>query len=325
VIPRYTRPEIGAVWTSEAKLQSWLEVELAATEAWAAEGVVPPEAAEQARAQAAFTVEAVEEREKVTDHDVAAFVDVVAESVGEGGRWIHYGLTSSDVLDTALALQLRRAGEIVLASACAYRDALLKRALEHRDTLCVGRTHGVHAEPTTFGLRLAGFAFEADRNLDRLEEAFAQLAVGKLSGAVGTYASVPPAVEARVMQKLGLGREDVATQVVPRDRHAELLAASASRPRSATCRKPRCARSRSRSPPARRAPRRCRTSATRSAPSGSPASPASSAATRRPGSRTSPSGTSATSPTPAPSASSSPTPPSCSITCRTWRRTSQRG
>jgi adenylosuccinate lyase len=227
VIPRYTRPEIGAVWTTEAKLQSWLEVELAATEAWAAEGVVPQEAAEQARAKAAFTVEAVEEREKVTDHDVAAFVDVVAASVGEHGRWIHYGLTSSDVLDTALALQLRKAGEVVLAGACAYRDALLTRALEYRDTLCVGRTHGVHAEPTTFGLRLAGFAFEADRNLDRLEEAFAQLAVGKLSGAVGTYASVPPAVEARVMQKLGLGREDVATQVVPRDRHAELLTAIA--------------------------------------------------------------------------------------------------
>jgi len=227
VIPRYTRPEIGAVWTPQAKLESWLEVELAATEAWAAEGAVPEEAAREAREKAAFTVEAVEEREKVTDHDVAAFVDVVAQSVGEHGRWIHYGLTSSDVLDTALALQLRRAGEIVLAGACAYRDALVRRALEHRDTLCVGRTHGVHAEPTTFGLRLAGFAFEADRNLDRLEEAFAQLAVGKLSGAVGTYASVPPAVEARVMQKLGLGREDVATQVIPRDRHAELLAAIA--------------------------------------------------------------------------------------------------
>jgi adenylosuccinate lyase len=227
VIPRYTRPEIGAVWTPQAKMESWLEVELAATEAWAAEGAVPREAAEQARAKAAFTVEAVEEREKVTDHDVAAFVDVVAGSVGEHGRWIHYGLTSSDVLDTALALQLRKAGEVVLASACAYRDALLTRALEYRDTLCVGRTHGVHAEPTTFGLRLAGFAFEADRNLDRLEEAFAQLAFGKLSGAVGTYASVPPAVEARVMQKLGLGREDVATQVVPRDRHAELLTAIA--------------------------------------------------------------------------------------------------
>ncbi|HET8815305.1 MAG TPA: adenylosuccinate lyase [Solirubrobacterales bacterium] len=227
MISRYTRPEIGAVWTPQAKLETWLEVELAATEAWAAEGVVPEDAAREAREKAAFTVEAVDEREKVTDHDVAAFVDVVAQSIGEHGRWIHYGLTSSDVLDTALALQLRRAGEVVLASACTYRDALVERALEHRDTLCVGRTHGVHAEPTSFGLRLAGFAFEADRNLDRLEEAFAQLAFGKLSGAVGTYASVPPAVEARVMQKLGLAREDIATQVIPRDRHAELLAAVA--------------------------------------------------------------------------------------------------
>jgi adenylosuccinate lyase len=223
VIPRYTRPEIGAVWSPQRKLECWLEVELAATEAWAEEGVVPVEAAEACRAKAAFTVEAVDEREKVTDHDVAAFVDVVAASVGEQGRWIHYGLTSSDVLDTALALQLREAGEVVLASARAYRDALVERALEHRDTLCVGRTHGVHAEATTFGLRLAGFAFEADRNLERLRDAFAQLAYGKLSGAVGTYASVPPAVEARVMERLGLEREDVATQVIPRDRHAVLL------------------------------------------------------------------------------------------------------
>ncbi len=222
MIPRYTRPEIGAVWSPQRKFECWLEVELAATEAWAEEGAVPREAAEAARANAAFTVEAVNEREKVTDHDVAAFVDVVAASVGEHGRWIHYGLTSSDVLDTALALQLREAGEVVLASARAYRDALVERALEHRDTLCVGRTHGVHAEPTTFGLRLAGFAFEADRNLARLTDAFEQLAFGKLSGAVGTYASVPPAVEARVMERLGLQREDVATQVIPRDRHAVL-------------------------------------------------------------------------------------------------------
>ncbi len=223
MIPRYTRPEIGKAWSPQRKFECWLEVELAATEAWAEEGAVPREAAEAARANAAFTVEAVNEREKVTDHDVAAFVDVVAASVGEHGRWVHYGLTSSDVLDTALALQLREAGEVVLASARGYRDALLERALEHRETLCVGRTHGVHAEPTSFGLRLAGFAFEADRNLDRLTDAFAQLRFGKLSGAVGTYASVPPAVEARVMERLGLGREDIATQVIPRDRHAVLL------------------------------------------------------------------------------------------------------
>ncbi len=222
MIPRYTREEIGAVWTQQRRMESWLEVELAATEAWAEEGVVPKEAARACRERASFTVEAVEERERQTDHDVAAFVDVVAGSVGEHGRWIHYGLTSSDVLDTALALQLRDAGEVVLASARAYRDALADRAKEHPDTLCVGRTHGVHAEPTTFGLRLAGFAFEADRNLQRLANAFEQLAYGKLSGAVGTYASVPPQVEARVMERLGLQREDVATQIVPRDRHAVL-------------------------------------------------------------------------------------------------------
>jgi adenylosuccinate lyase len=227
VIPRYTRPELGAIWSPQAKFETWLEVELAATEAWAEEGAVPGEAASAARERAAFTVEAVDEREKVTDHDVAAFVDVVAASVGEHGRWIHYGLTSSDVLDTALALQLVRAGAIVVAGARAFRDALVERALAERDTLCVGRTHGVHAEPTTFGLRLAGFAFEADRNVTRLAAAFDQLAYGKLSGAVGTYASVPPAVEARVMARLGLGREDVATQVVPRDRHAALLSAIA--------------------------------------------------------------------------------------------------
>ncbi|HEY8082626.1 MAG TPA: adenylosuccinate lyase, partial [Solirubrobacterales bacterium] len=222
MISRYTRPEMGEVWSQQRKLECWLEVELAATEAWAEEGVVPKEAGEEARAKAAFTVEAVDERERVTDHDVAAFVDVVAESVGEHGRWIHYGLTSSDVLDTALALQLRQAGEVLLGSAREFRDALIERALEHRDTLCVGRTHGVHAEPTTFGLRLAGFALEADRNVFRLNNAFEQLAFGKLSGAVGTYASVPPAVEARVMGRLGLQREDVATQVIPRDRHSVL-------------------------------------------------------------------------------------------------------
>ena len=222
MIARYTRPEIGEVWSAQRKLECWLEVELAATEAWAEEGVVPEEAARACRESASFTVEAVNEREKVTDHDVAAFVDVVAASVGEHGRWIHYGLTSSDVLDTALALQLQQAGTVLLSSARAYRDALVERAIEQRDTLCVGRTHGVHAEPTTFGLRLAGFAFEADRNLQRLENAFEQLAYGKLSGAVGTYASVPPAIEARVMKRLGLKREDVATQVIPRDRHAVL-------------------------------------------------------------------------------------------------------
>jgi adenylosuccinate lyase len=227
VIERYTRPEMGAVWTDERRMQGWLEVELATTDALAAEGKVPAEAAAACRERASFTVDAVKERERVTNHDVAAFVDVVSASVGDSGRWIHYGLTSSDVLDTALALQLVEAGAILVAGATAYRDALVARAREHAETLCVGRTHGVHAEPTTFGLRLAGFAFEADRNLARLRSAFDQAAVGKLSGAVGTYASIPPSVEAAVMDQLGLRAEDVSTQVVPRDRHAEVLQAVA--------------------------------------------------------------------------------------------------
>jgi len=227
VIDRYTREEIGAVWTDERRMSAWLEVELAALDAWAAEGAVPVEAAAACRERGSFTVEAVRERERTTGHDVAAFVDVVASSIGEEGRWLHYGLTSSDVLDTALALQLREAGAIVVAGARAHRDALIARALEYRETLCVGRTHGVHAEPTTFGLRLAGFAFEAHRNLERLEAAFEQVGVGEVSGAVGTYASVPPSVEARVMESLGLRAEDVSTQVVPRDRHAGVLSAIA--------------------------------------------------------------------------------------------------
>ena len=208
-------------------MNGWLEVELAATDAWAAEGRIPAAAAAACRERASFTVAAVQERERTTNHDVAAFVDVVSDSIGEHGRWIHYGLTSSDVLDTALALQLVEAGAILTSGARGYRDALVAKAREHAETLCVGRTHGVHAEPTSFGLRLAGFAFEADRNLTRLREAFAQAAVGKLSGAVGTYASTPPSVEAAVMDRLGLRPEEIATQVVPRDRHADVLQAIA--------------------------------------------------------------------------------------------------
>ncbi|HYZ70919.1 MAG TPA: adenylosuccinate lyase [Thermoleophilaceae bacterium] len=227
MIERYTRPEIGAVWSEERKLATWLEVELAAVDVLAEHGEVPPDDVQAIRERATFSVEAVRERERVTDHDVAAFVDVVASSVGEPGRWVHHGLTSSDVLDTALALQLRAAGEICLAGARAYRDALAARAREHARTLCVGRTHGVHAEPTTFGVRLAGFAFEADRNVERLERAFAGVAVGALSGAVGTYSANGPDVEAAVLERLGLERESVSTQVVARDRHAELLSAVA--------------------------------------------------------------------------------------------------
>jgi adenylosuccinate lyase len=229
VIARYTSPELGAIWTDEARMDAWRQVELAACEELPAllghEG--PTEAELQALRGASFTVDEVAERELVTEHDVAAFVDVLAASVGEAGRWIHFGLTASDVLDTALALQLRAAGEVIVAGARSLVAALVARAREHAQTLSVGRTHGVHAEPTTFGIKLAGFAFEADRNAARLQRAFAQVAVGAVSGAVGTYAATSPEFEARVLRRLGLEREDVSTQVVPRDRHAELLSAIA--------------------------------------------------------------------------------------------------
>ena len=224
MIPRYTPRRDRRCLDPAAQARDLAEVELAVTDALVEEGIVPADDAAACRKKASFTVEAVDERERTTNHDVAAFVDVVSESIGEPGRWIHYGLTSSDVLDTALALQLRAAGEIVVEGARGFRDALIAVAREHATTLCVGRTHGVHAEPTTFGLRMAGFAFEAHRNMDRLHDAFDQAAVGKLSGAVGTYASLPPSVEERVMERLGLRREDVSTQVVPRDRHAVVLA-----------------------------------------------------------------------------------------------------
>jgi adenylosuccinate lyase len=227
VIDRYTRPEIGAVWSEQRKLETWLEVELAAVDALAELGVLPEEDAAQVRERAAFSLEAVKERERVTDHDVAAFIDVVAESVGEPGRWVHHGLTSSDVLDTALGLQIAHAGLLLVGGARRYRDALIARARETREVLCVGRTHGVHAEPTTFGVKLAGFAFEAHRNLRRLERAVEQASVGAISGAVGTYSANGPELERIVLRRLGLGHEDVSTQVVPRDRHAELLSAVA--------------------------------------------------------------------------------------------------
>ena len=227
MIERYTRPEMGAVWTERRKLDAWLQVELAVVDALAEQGVVPAADADVIRDRASFTVEAVKERERVTDHDVAAFVDVVAESVGEAGRWVHHGLTSSDVLDTALALQLSQAGLILCGGAADYRNALVRRAREHAGTICVGRTHGIQAEPTTFGVKLAGFAFEAHRNLRRLERAVEGVSVGALSGAVGTYSANGPEVEAAVLSRLGLRREDVSTQVVPRDRHAELLEAIA--------------------------------------------------------------------------------------------------
>ena len=224
MIDRYTREEIGALWTDAARFESWRLVEVAACEEL--EG--PTEADLEAIRGATATAEQVAEREKVLDHDVAAFVDVLSASAGQpAGRWIHYGLTSSDVLDTALAVQLREVGEIILTGAEQLTQALAKLARENVDTLCVGRTHGVHAEPTTFGVKIAGFAAEAARNRDRLRRAFDQAAVGALSGAVGTYSATDPAFEQRVLARLGLKAETISTQVVARDRLAELLQAIA--------------------------------------------------------------------------------------------------
>jgi adenylosuccinate lyase len=223
VIDRYTRRELREIWSDNARFEAMRQVEVAACEEM--DGPTAEEL--EAIRGATFTVEAIAEREKTTDHDVAAFVDILAASAGPAGRWIHHGLTSSDVLDTGLALQVRRVGEVLLVDARALVEALAERAREHRHTLCVGRTHGIHAEPTTFGIKLAGFAFEAQRNLERLERAFTQASVGAISGAVGTYAATSPDFEERVLARLGLSREPVSTQVVARDRHAELLEAIA--------------------------------------------------------------------------------------------------
>jgi adenylosuccinate lyase len=216
------------IWSDEAKLAYWLRVELAALEGWAEIGTVPTDAVARIRERAAApTPERVAEIERRTNHDVAAFVDAVAGELGDDGRWFHYGLTSSDVIDTALALQIQEAGALLREGLDRSLSAVLRRAEEHRRTLTIGRTHGVHAEPTTFGLKLAGWAFELDRDRTRLGRALETLRVGKLSGAVGNYAAVDPEVERIACERLGLEPDPVATQVVSRDRHAELIAALA--------------------------------------------------------------------------------------------------
>jgi len=216
------------VWSDEAKLARMLEVELAALEGWSELGVVPADAAARIRSVAQPPSTAlVAELERETNHDVAAFVDAVAGSLGEDGRWFHFGLTSSDVLDTALALTIQDAGALVLEGLERAFRAVVDRAEEHRDTLCMGRTHGVHAEPTTFGLKLAGWAFGLDRDRTRIERAVAGIRVGKLSGAVGQYAAIDPEVERIACERLGLEPAPSSTQILQRDRHAELLSALA--------------------------------------------------------------------------------------------------
>jgi adenylosuccinate lyase len=219
---------MARIWSDEGKLATWLEVELAATAAWAELGVVPAEAARALQENAsAPTPERVAEIEATLHHDTAAFVDAVAEGLGEEGRWFHYGLTSSDVVDTALALQIREAGRLILEGIDHAFVAVVARAEEHRATLTIGRTHGVHAEPTTFGLKLAGWAFELDRGRRRVARGLEGMRVGKLSGAVGTYAATDPELERIACERLGLEPAPTSTQILQRDRHAELLAALA--------------------------------------------------------------------------------------------------
>jgi adenylosuccinate lyase len=219
---------MASIWSDEGRLRTWLAVELAATAAWAELGVVPPDAAAAVQATAVPpTPERVAELEATLHHDTAAFVDAVAEQLGDEGRWFHYGLTSSDVVDTALALQIREAGALILEGIDRAFAAVVARAEQHRTTLQMGRTHGVHAEPTTFGLKLAGWAFELDRGRRRVSRALEEMRVGKLSGAVGTYAATDPELERIACERLGLEPAPTSTQILQRDRHAEVLAALA--------------------------------------------------------------------------------------------------
>ncbi len=227
MIDRYTLPAMAAVWSDERKLAVWQEVEALVAEAWAEVGVAPAAAAAAIRHAPPVDQEAWHERERVTAHDLAAFVDVLAESVREHGEWVHYGLTSSDVLDTAQGVLLAEAADLLLGRVDELAAAVRRRADEHRYTIMVGRTHGIWAEPTTFGLKLATWAFELRRGRERLVRARNAVAVGKISGAVGTYAHVPPSIEDFVCARLGLAADPASTQVVARDRHGEFLAALA--------------------------------------------------------------------------------------------------
>jgi adenylosuccinate lyase len=227
MIPRYTRPEMGAIWSDARRYETWLEVELAATDALAATGVVPVDDARTLRERAAFDIARIDEIEQTTQHDVIAFTTAVAEKVGPAARWLHFGLTSSDVLDTALALQMRQACDLILTDIDALRAAVKARAQEHRKTAMIGRTHGVHAEPMTFGVKLALWFAELTRDRERVVRARETVAVGKISGAVGMFAHLDPAIEADVCKRLGLKPAPVSSQVIQRDRHAELMSALA--------------------------------------------------------------------------------------------------
>jgi adenylosuccinate lyase len=223
MIKRYTSPEMGAIWSERRRYETWLEVELAAADAMVEDGIVPADAARELRAKAAFDIDRIEEIERTTQHDVIAFTTAVAERVGPAARWLHFGLTSSDVIDTAQAIQMREACDLIVKDLAALMEAVRRRAGEHRRTPMIGRTHGVHAEPMTFGLKLALWYAELQRDLERVLRAREVVAVGKISGAVGTFAHLDPDIEDRVCERLGLQAAPVSSQVIQRDRHAELL------------------------------------------------------------------------------------------------------
>ena len=227
MISRYTHPDMGAIWSDQRRYETWLDVELAAADAMAEAGIIPQDAARDLRARAAFDIDRIEEIEQITQHDVIAFTTAVAEKVGPAARWLHFGLTSSDVIDTAQALQMRQAAELIVKGVAGLMDAVRERAEEHRRTPMIGRTHGVHAEPMTFGVKLALWYAELQRDLDRVLRAKEIVSVGKISGAVGTFAHLDPGIEARVCERLGLAPAPVSSQVIQRDRHAELMMALA--------------------------------------------------------------------------------------------------
>jgi len=227
MIQRYTHPEMGRIWSDQRRYETWLLVETAAAEAMAVAGIVPPDAARYLREKGAFDIARIEEIEQTTQHDVIAFTTAVAEKVGPSARWLHFGMTSSDVIDTAQALQMREACDVILKDLDSLSEAVRERALEHRRTPMIGRTHGVHAEPMTFGLKLALWYAEIARDIERVRRAQQTISVGKLSGAVGTFAHLPPQIEADVCRRLGLEPAPVASQVIQRDRHAELMTALA--------------------------------------------------------------------------------------------------
>jgi adenylosuccinate lyase len=223
MIERYTRPEMGGIWEPKSKFQKWLDVEIAVCESWAEMRKIPKKALEEIKAKAAFDIKRIDEIEAVVRHDVIAFLSSVAEHVGPASRYIHKGLTSSDVVDTALSLQMREASGIIIKDMERLMEVLKKQAMKYKDVPCIGRSHGVHAEPTVFGMKFALWYEEMTRNLRRMKQAKKTISVGKLSGAVGTFSNVPPSLEEKVLKKIGLRPEPAATQVVQRDRHAEYL------------------------------------------------------------------------------------------------------